>query len=123
MHDPSHPDAVAQDCEPADLEMRAPEESLSTLNSLLEHVDEGAAAPQSTPESRPQSTSEEACQNQLVQVRLGIASSLFTSLRAKHAPTAAHSLRVALGCSSWARAMCLNANECDEIEVAGTGAY
>ncbi len=43
-----------------------------------------------------------ACANRLVEVRLGIASSLFAAIRHKHAPTAAHSLRVALGCSSWA---------------------
>src|SRR5687768_16287983 len=50
-------------------------------------------------ESNP---AELAFENQLVQVRLGLGSSLFSALRAKHAPTAAHCLRVAMGCSSWA---------------------
>ncbi len=58
-------------------------------------------------------------ENRLVEVRLGIASSLFSALRHKHAPTAAHSLRVALGCSSWAVALGLGAQERDELEVAG----
>lgn len=56
-------------------------------------------------------------QNRLVQVRLGVATSLFYALRAKHAPTAAHSLRVALACSSWALTKELSCAERDEIEV------
>ena len=43
---------------------------------------------------------------------------LLTALRAKDAPTAAHSLRVALGCSSWAQAAKLADDGCDELEVA-----
>jgi diguanylate cyclase (GGDEF)-like protein/PAS domain S-box-containing protein len=39
-------------------------------------------------------------------------------LRQKHAPAAQHSLRVALGCSSWAFAMGLPTGERDELEVA-----
>lgn len=57
-------------------------------------------------------------QNRLAQVRLGIASSLFHALRAKHAPTAAHCLRVALGCSSWTLQMELSEQQRDEVEVA-----
>lgn len=57
-------------------------------------------------------------QNQLVQVRLGIASSLYTALRAKHAPTAFHSLRVAIGCSVWAIHRQLESDVLDDIEVA-----
>lgn len=38
----------------------------------------------------------------LVDQRLGAYSGLYFALRAKHPPTAAHSLRVALGCSRWA---------------------
>ncbi|MCE9545897.1 MAG: diguanylate cyclase [Planctomycetia bacterium] len=56
--------------------------------------------------------------NRLVQVRLGIATGLFTALRCKHAPTAAHSLRVALGCSRWALALGLSQEQLDELEVA-----
>ena len=57
-------------------------------------------------------------ENRLVEVRLGIASSLFAALRHKHSPTAAHSLRVALGCSSWAFALGLEPDQRDELEVA-----
>ncbi|MBN1589892.1 MAG: diguanylate cyclase [Pirellulales bacterium] len=55
--------------------------------------------------------------NQLVQVRLGIASSLFTALRYKHAPTAAHALRVALSCSAWSLRMKLPDQDRDKIEI------
>jgi diguanylate cyclase (GGDEF)-like protein len=57
-------------------------------------------------------------ENQLVQVRLGIASSLFTSLRQRHFDTAAHSLRVTLGCASWALSLDLSSEQRDIIEVA-----
>ena len=57
-------------------------------------------------------------ENRLVEVRLGMASSLFTALRHKHPATAAHSLRVALGCSSWAFALGLDGAARDELEVA-----
>ncbi|WP_442507289.1 diguanylate cyclase domain-containing protein [Novipirellula sp. SH528] len=57
-------------------------------------------------------------ENQLAMVRLGIASSLFFSLRAKHVATAAHSLRVALSCSAWAHRLGLDQSLRDRIEVA-----
>ncbi len=57
-------------------------------------------------------------ENRLVQVRLGIAASLFTALRVKHPPTAAHSLRVAMGVSCWAIARKLDNDLLDKIEVA-----
>ncbi|REJ67148.1 MAG: diguanylate cyclase [Planctomycetota bacterium] len=57
-------------------------------------------------------------ENQLAQARLGIASGLFTALQSKHAATAAHSVRVALSCSSWALALKLHTGQKDEIEVA-----
>ena len=47
----------------------------------------------------------------LAESRLGIASSLFTALKCKHAPTAAHSLRVALACSTWSLQLNLDATE------------
>ena len=40
-------------------------------------------------------------EDRLAQVRLGIAAGLFVALRAKHPPTASHSLRVAIGTSYW----------------------
>ena len=63
-------------------------------------------------------TAELAMENELVQVRLGIASSLFAALRAKHAPTAHHSLRVALGCSAWSAMLGLADDERSALEVA-----
>lgn len=57
-------------------------------------------------------------QNQLVQVRLGIASSLFLALRTKHPPTANHGLRVAMICSAWSTLLNLKAKDQDELEVA-----
>ena len=56
--------------------------------------------------------------DQLVQARLGIASSIFTALRAKHVPTASHSLRVALTCSGWAIVRELSEEQSSTIEVA-----
>ncbi len=52
-----------------------------------------------------------------VRARLGVASSLFFALRCKHAETAAHCMRVALGCSDWSEALELSADERDAIEV------
>lgn len=57
-------------------------------------------------------------ENQLALVRLGMASSLFYALRTKHAPTAAHCLRVALRCSGWSERMGLDEATRDRIEVA-----
>ena len=54
----------------------------------------------------------------LVEARLGIASGLHVALRCKHPGTAAHSLRVALGCSSWAAVMQIDAEQRDALEVA-----
>ena len=91
----------------------APDERLSALSTLLNRLDDAAQA-----DALSKSESEEPFQDQLAQVRLGIASSLFTALRAKHAPTAAHSLRVALGCSSWSMALDLVPDQRDMVEVA-----
>jgi diguanylate cyclase (GGDEF)-like protein/putative nucleotidyltransferase with HDIG domain len=57
-------------------------------------------------------------EDRLIQARLGFGSSLFTALRCKHAPTAQHCLRVAIGCSSWATAVGLDSAIVDELEVA-----
>ena len=59
--------------------------------TLLGSIDSPAPEPASLLDS-----AELKLENKLVQVRLGVASSLFAALRAKHAPTAHHSLRVAL---------------------------
>ncbi len=84
------------------------------ISSLLDSLDEAATeSGQSLAKKRAS-----AHENKLVQARLGIASALHTALRTKHAPTASHSLRVALGCSSWAAAMELDDETRDALEVA-----
>ncbi|MEP1645024.1 sensor domain-containing diguanylate cyclase/phosphohydrolase, partial [Rhodopirellula bahusiensis] len=57
-------------------------------------------------------------ENHLAMARLGMATSLFYALRTKHAPTAAHSLRVALACSAWCERLGLADEVRDRIEVA-----
>ncbi len=57
-------------------------------------------------------------ENSLIQVRLGVASSVYTALKWKHEPTAKHCLRVALGCSAWVHRIGLPSERRDEIEVA-----
>ena len=65
---------------------------LSLLSSLLENLDEVGQS-----NASPRFKVEATFQNRLVQVRLGVASSLFLALRAKHPPTAAHGLRGGTG--------------------------
>lgn len=89
------------------------ESNLATLSHLLAHLDEASAANNSQ-----QARFDQANQNRLVQVRLGLASSLYLALRSKHTPTANHSLRVALGVSSWAMARNMPPAELDQLEVA-----
>ena len=86
---------------------------LSTLSTLLNCLDEVQCVQGSGARHR-----NVVRQNELVQVRLGIANSLFLALRAKHAPTATHSLRVGLGCTSWAMQKDLSREESDHIQIA-----
>jgi response regulator RpfG family c-di-GMP phosphodiesterase len=60
----------------------------------------------------------EVADNQLVQVRLGTAASLFAALQCKHAASAGHSLRVALSCSAWAASLGLGEPQRDAVEIA-----
>ncbi len=80
------------------------------LDSLLEDL--GVAEPPAPAVVGPE------VDNQLVQVRLGIAASLFTALRLKHPPAAAHALRVALTSSAWCASAGLADHDRDVIEVA-----
>ncbi len=57
-------------------------------------------------------------ENRLIKNRLGIYSALFLALRAKHPPTAAHCLRVALGISKWAAMRRMSEGEREVLEVA-----
>ena len=74
------------------------ESGLNRISTLLSHLDEvrGTGAIDSAKESI-------ATEDRLAAGRLGVASGLFSSLRAKHSPTASHSLRVAIGLSNWAQ--------------------
>ncbi len=85
------------------------------LATLLEHWQQSGAKKRLGGITSPANQTLENC---LVQVRLGVASSLFVALRCKHAPTASHSLRVALGCSAWAMALDLPREEREAVEVA-----
>ncbi len=61
---------------------------------------------------------DQALDNQLVQVRLGMATSLFVALRCRDPFTAAHALRVALITSGWCLKMGLPEHQRDMMEVA-----
>lgn len=93
--------------------VRSGEQRLETLSSLLQNLDGVAQAGMPA-----RVTAGERLQNQLVQARLGVASSLFLALRTRHPPTADHCLRVALVCSSWSVLMNWGEKEQDELEVA-----
>lgn len=86
---------------------------MAELGSLLRELDRVAGASPAVPAVFGGETD-----NQLVQVRLGIASSLFAALQCKHPPTAGHSLRVALTCSAWATHLGLEEQERDHLEIA-----
>src|SRR3954467_8844499 len=87
---------------------------VSDISVLLNSLDEAAAeSGQSVADKRATEY-----ESKLVEARLGMASGLHAALRAKHPPTASHSLRVALGCSSWATIMQMDEEMRDLLEVA-----
>jgi diguanylate cyclase (GGDEF)-like protein/PAS domain S-box-containing protein len=88
------------------------EQQLAQLASLVESMQVGA------PAGHAARSPIVAYENRLIEARLGIASGLFVALRSKYAPTAAHSLRVALGCSTWALAIDMPQEERDHLEIA-----
>jgi diguanylate cyclase (GGDEF)-like protein/PAS domain S-box-containing protein len=85
----------------------------SELNRLLQELATVATASQVLPP-----VFSEAVDSQLVQVRLGIAASLFAALQCKNAAVAGHALRVALTCSAWALKLELSREQRDAVEVA-----
>jgi diguanylate cyclase (GGDEF)-like protein/putative nucleotidyltransferase with HDIG domain/PAS domain S-box-containing protein len=91
-----------------------PLDRTAEVASLLQSLDEAAA--QSGRSANGMLTN--ANETKLVHARLGIASGLHTALRCKDPATATHSVRVALGCSSWAAVMQLGSAEQDALEVA-----
>lgn len=92
----------------------APSRQVSEISVLLTSLDEAAAESGHSLAAKQASAHE----IRLVQARLGMASGLHAALRAKHPPTASHSLRVALGCSSWAAVLQLDEETRDLLEVA-----
>lgn len=78
----------------------AAEGQFTTLADLLSSVDEARNSGAIVAEAARMQHEDQMAFN-----RLGVAGGLFASLRSKHSPTASHSLRVALGISSWASAI------------------
>jgi diguanylate cyclase (GGDEF)-like protein/PAS domain S-box-containing protein len=75
----------------------SPERWVAELGTLLRELEAPAAG-----STQGAVAVEGSADDQWARRRLGIAASLFAALRCKHAPTAQHSLRVALRCSAWA---------------------
>jgi diguanylate cyclase (GGDEF)-like protein/PAS domain S-box-containing protein len=90
-----------------------PAHRLDAVSTLLADLETPATPPEALLDS-----AELKLENKLIEVRLGVASSLFAALRARHAPTAHHSLRVALSCSAWGAMLGLAENQRDELEAA-----
>ncbi len=105
----------------AEIHDHAGKDPVSTTDSRLNEVADLLSKLNVPPVLSPQAplpTPEQAHENHLAMVRLGIASSLFGALRAKHPATASHCMRVAMGVSSWSLLMDLKPQQRDEIEVA-----
>jgi diguanylate cyclase (GGDEF)-like protein/PAS domain S-box-containing protein len=90
-----------------------PERWMTELGTLLRELEEVSEAHRALPPVLGDRSD-----NELVQVRLGIASSLFAALQCKHAATAGHALRVALTCSAWTWKLELSEAQRDALEVA-----
>jgi hypothetical protein len=79
-----NPSRIAADLsEPAQRAQSLVEQRVERVSNLINDLAEPAMA----------DAGDITFENRLVEARLGIAGSLFTALRCKHAPTAAHSLR------------------------------
>lgn len=89
---------------------------ISTLLSALE----AAASENGLVAKRPSLVKSEKLkqENQLTQGRLGVINSLWKSLRHRHSPSAAHSLRVAVTCSAWAEYLNLEEELRNRLELA-----
>jgi diguanylate cyclase (GGDEF)-like protein len=86
---------------------------MSELSGLLRELESVSAAHRTLPP-----VVSAAVDNQLVQVRLGVAASLFAALQCRHAASAGHSLRVALSCSALALKLDWDPAERDAVETA-----
>ncbi len=94
------------------------EHGIQKLHNLLAELDSKGVGRETA--SSPEAGRSETAwvDNQLIIVRLGMASSLFVALRCRSAAVAAHSLRVALTCSAWGLKLGLTPGDLDAIEVA-----
>jgi diguanylate cyclase (GGDEF)-like protein/PAS domain S-box-containing protein len=81
---------------------------------LLEDL--ASVAPSAIPTAVPSTDAK--YENKLAVVRLGMATSLYSALRAKHGPSASHSLRVALICAAWADRLQFEQIHRDRLEAA-----
>jgi diguanylate cyclase (GGDEF)-like protein/PAS domain S-box-containing protein len=90
------------------------------LSGLIEdqHLPTGAAAGSRSSAGNAPEHKADRFENDLAMVRLGVATSLFLALRAKHPPTASHCLRAAIACSAWCERLNLADEVRDRIEVA-----
>jgi diguanylate cyclase (GGDEF)-like protein/PAS domain S-box-containing protein/putative nucleotidyltransferase with HDIG domain len=88
----------------------------SDARALLRQLD--AVAAETGQASTEAAQASQAHAQQLVQARLGVAGSLYVALQCKHPATAAHCLRVALHCSSWAAALKMPEKLRLQLEVA-----
>jgi diguanylate cyclase (GGDEF)-like protein/putative nucleotidyltransferase with HDIG domain/PAS domain S-box-containing protein len=113
--------------DPAPLNASVVEQQFQDLNQLLHHVEPNQAAQDAVDQvdSNPSPTESPLAprppaefDNRLVQARLGLAGSLLTALRCRDACTAAHCIRVALGCSTWSLALEVPESQRDALEVA-----
>ncbi|HYW78643.1 MAG TPA: HD domain-containing phosphohydrolase, partial [Thermoguttaceae bacterium] len=91
---------------------------VSEIGSLLQELEEPSTVLEAVEPFPASPVISDAVDNQLAQVRLGIASALFAALRCKHEAAARHALRVALNCSAWSLHMKLGENEHNVLEVA-----
>ncbi len=106
------PDLVSADPLPLEV-VAAPAKSWgSNLDTLLNELQELTSTAPVAP------VVDHGLDNQLVQVRLGMATSLFMALRCRDPFTAAHSLRVALMASGWCLKMDVEEHQRDMMEVA-----
>jgi diguanylate cyclase (GGDEF)-like protein/PAS domain S-box-containing protein len=96
-----------------DASVHAVEEGHARVGLLLAGLQASSPAP-----DLPLPNAEAAFESQLALVRLGMATSLYYSLRTKHPPTANHCLRVAVTCSAWAIRLGLDPSTRDRLEVA-----
>jgi diguanylate cyclase (GGDEF)-like protein/PAS domain S-box-containing protein len=101
------------DLAPVDLSLSVQQGSVGVAQ-LLEDL--ASVAPSASPTAMP--TSDTKYENKLAVVRLGIATSLYSALRAKHPPSASHSLRVALICAAWAERLQFEQIHRDRLEAA-----